>query len=71
MRQHRGAHPRLGALDVIPFVPLAATPMSVAVEAAWRTGETLAARHALPVYFYGAAARTPARRELPDVRRGG
>jgi glutamate formiminotransferase / 5-formyltetrahydrofolate cyclo-ligase len=71
MREHHGLHPRLGALDVVPFVPLAGTPMRVAVESAWRVGQALAARHALPVYFYGAAARTPERRELPDVRRGG
>jgi glutamate formiminotransferase len=71
MREHHGLHPRLGALDVVPFVPLGNTPMRVAVDTAWRVGEALAARHALPVYFYGAAARSSARRELPDVRRGG
>jgi glutamate formiminotransferase len=71
MREHHGLHPRLGALDVVPFVPLGATPMPVAVDAAWRVGEALADRHGVPVYFYGAAARLPARRELPDVRRGG
>jgi glutamate formiminotransferase len=71
MRAHHGLHPRLGALDVVPFVPLADTPMRVAVDTAWRVGEALATAHALPVYYYGAAARSPARRELPDVRRGG
>jgi glutamate formiminotransferase len=71
MREHHGLHPRLGALDVVPFVPLGDTPMGVAVDVAHRVGATLAERHALPVYFYGAAARSPARRELPDVRRGG
>jgi glutamate formiminotransferase len=71
MREHRGLHPRLGALDVVPFVPLAGTSMRTAVESAWRVGEAVAARHALPVYFYGAAARSPLLRELPDVRRGG
>jgi glutamate formiminotransferase len=71
MRRHQGLHPRLGALDVVPFVPLAGAPMRAAVDVAWRVGDALAARHALPVYFYGAAARAPARRDLPDVRRGG
>jgi glutamate formiminotransferase len=71
MREHHGLHPRLGALDVVPFVPLDATPMTVAVGAARRVGAALAERHALPVYFYGTAALSPARRELPDVRRGG
>ena len=71
MRVHQGLHPRLGALDVVPFVPLRDAPMQAAAEAAWRVGEAVAARHAIPVYFYGAAARRPERRELPDVRRGG
>jgi glutamate formiminotransferase len=71
MREHHGLHPRLGALDVVPFVPLGHTPMAAAVDVARRVGAALAERHALPVYFYGAAARAPARRELPDVRRGG
>jgi glutamate formiminotransferase len=71
MREHRGGHPRLGALDVVPFVPLAGTPMAVAVDTAWRVGEMLGVRHGLPVYFYGAAARLATRRQLPDVRRGG
>jgi glutamate formiminotransferase len=71
MRRHHGLHPRLGALDVVPFVPLAGTPMHVAVEAARRVGAHLAARHGLPVYYYGTAALRDDRRELPDVRRGG
>jgi glutamate formiminotransferase / 5-formyltetrahydrofolate cyclo-ligase len=71
MREHQGLHPRLGALDVVPFVPLDATPMAVAVDVARRVGAALAERHGLPVYFYGAAARSAARLELPDVRRGG
>lgn len=71
MREHRGLHPRLGALDVVPFVPLGDTPMAVAVAVARRVGAAIGERHALPVYFYGAAALSPGRRELPDVRRGG
>ncbi|HEY7521352.1 MAG TPA: glutamate formimidoyltransferase [Methylomirabilota bacterium] len=71
MREHHGLHPRLGALDVVPFVPLGDTPMAVAVDVARRVGRALGERHRLPVYFYGAAARSAARRELPDVRRGG
>jgi glutamate formiminotransferase len=71
MREHHGLHPRLGALDVVPFVPMGDAPMAVAVDVARRVGAAIAERHALPVYFYGTAARSPARRELPDVRRGG
>lgn len=70
MRRHRGAHPRLGALDVLPFVPLAGATMADAVALAHRVGRALAAAHDLPVYYYGAAARRPDRRRLPDVRRG-
>jgi glutamate formiminotransferase len=70
MRQHRGVHPRLGALDVLPFVPLAGVTMAEAVALAHATGRALAARHALPVYFYAEAARRPERRALRAVRRG-
>src|SRR5258708_28224112 len=71
MREHRGIHPRIGALDVLPFVPLSDTPMSVAVSLAHAVGPTLATRHALPVYYYGEAARRPERRALPGLRHGG
>ena len=70
MRRHRGIHPRLGALDVVPFVPLAGVTMAEAVALAHRTGHALAARHALPVYYYGEAARRPDRRALRALRRG-
>jgi glutamate formiminotransferase len=70
MRQHRGIHPRIGALDVLPFVPLSDTPMSVAVTLAHAVGATLATRHALPVYYYGEAARRPGRRALRELRHG-
>jgi glutamate formiminotransferase len=69
MRQHHGIHPRLGALDVLPFVPLAGTTMAEAIALAHRIGVELAARHALPVYYYAAAARRPERRALREVRR--
>ena len=70
MREHRGIHPRIGALDVLPFVPLSDTPMSVAVRLAHEVGATLATRHALPVYYYGEAARRPERRALRELRHG-
>ncbi len=71
MRHHRGAHPRLGALDVCPFVPLAGAPMSAAVDAAHRFGRALAGARDVPIYFYGAAAMAPGRRALPAIRAGG
>jgi glutamate formiminotransferase len=70
MRQHRGIHPRIGALDVLPFVPLADTTMADAIALARETGRALAERHVLPVYYYGEAARRPARRALRPLRHG-
>jgi glutamate formiminotransferase len=70
MRAHHGIHPRVGALDVLPFVPLAGISMAETVALAHRTGEALAARHALPVYYYAEAARRPARRALRALRLG-
>jgi glutamate formiminotransferase len=67
---HRGVHPRIGATDVIPFVPLGATSMQVCVELAQRVGRRIAAELDIPVYLYGEAARSAARRRLPDIRRG-
>jgi len=71
MRNHRGVHPRIGAVDVVPFVPLKGAAMTDAVEAARRFGYAFAERNGVPVYFYGEAALSPRRRELPDIRRGG
>ncbi|MCA1648111.1 MAG: glutamate formimidoyltransferase, partial [Chloroflexi bacterium] len=67
---HRGVHPRIGATDVVPFVPLGATNMELCVEMAVRVGRRVAAELDLPVYLYGEAARRPERRRLPDLRRG-
>ncbi|MBV9580222.1 MAG: glutamate formimidoyltransferase [Chloroflexi bacterium] len=67
---HRGVHPRIGATDVVPFVPLGATSMQVCVELAVRVGRRIAAELDLPVYLYGEAARSTARRRLPDIRKG-
>jgi len=70
MRRHHGVHRRLGALDVVPFVPLRGLTMADAAARARALGERLARIHALPVYFYGAAATSPARRSLPAIRAG-
>jgi glutamate formiminotransferase len=67
---HEGVHPRLGGLDVCPFVPYEA-PIDEAVAAAHRAGELIHHRTGLPVYFYGDAALRKATRSLPDLRRGG
>jgi glutamate formiminotransferase len=70
MEQHDGAHPRIGAVDVIPFVPLGGATIDECVDLARRFGEQIAARFELPVYLYGAAALRPERTRLADVRRG-
>jgi len=67
---HRGVHPRIGATDVVPFVPLGATSMQICVELAARVGRRIAAELDVPVYLYGEAARRPERHRLPDLRRG-
>lgn len=70
MRTHRGEHPRVGAVDVMPFVPLQALAMSDAVASARRVGATVAERFGLPVYLYEEAASRPERRRLENIRRG-
>jgi glutamate formiminotransferase len=70
MDAHWGEHPRIGAVDVIPFVPLADTTMDEAIELARLFGDRIAARFDLPVYLYAQAARRGDRVKLADVRRG-
>lgn len=70
LRRHQGVHPRFGAVDVIPFVPLGATPMEYCVELARRLGARLGEELGLPVFLYEYAASRPERRNLADVRRG-
>jgi glutamate formiminotransferase len=70
MEAHTGAHPRIGAVDVMPFVPLGSTRIEECVDLARRFGEQIASRFELPVYLYGEAALRPERRRLATVRRG-
>ena len=70
MERHTGAHPRIGAVDVVPFVPLAATPMDETVEIAREFGARIATTYEIPVYLYADAALRPERRRLANVRRG-
>ena len=71
MRKQTGVHPRLGAVDVVPFIPLGKTKMTDAVDLAHRYGHQLYERFGVPAYFYGHAALIPERSELANVRRGG
>lgn len=70
MRAHQGIHPRLGALDVLPFVPLRGVTLAEATAVARAVAARLAGDHQLPVYLYAAAAATPQRRSLLAVRAG-
>lgn len=68
--EHTGEHPRLGATDVVPFVPLRDTTMLECVEMARRLGRRVADELNIPVYLYEEAAATPARQNLENIRRG-
>lgn len=70
LREHRGAHPRIGAVDVVPFVPVEDVTMEDCVALAREVAAALAERFALPVYLYEEAATVPGRRNLEDIRRG-
>jgi glutamate formiminotransferase len=70
LRTHSGEHPRLGAVDVTPFVPIEGVTMADCVALARSVGEEVARRFAIPVYLYEDAASTPARHNLEDIRRG-
>jgi glutamate formiminotransferase len=70
MELHAGEHPRIGAVDVIPFVPLGDTTIAECVKLARQFGARIAGRFDLPVYLYAAAAARPDRERLADVRRG-
>jgi len=71
VREHQGAHPFIGVVDVIPFVPIAGCSVSEVCKLAYSLGEDLWKKLKLPAYFYGEAAKIPERKELPHVRRGG
>lgn len=70
MNQHHGEHPRIGALDVLPFVPVAGITMEGCVELARSVGKRIADELGVPVYLYEAAATRPDRKDLPNLRRG-
>ena len=70
MERQSGEHPRIGAVDVVPFVPLAGASMADCVELARTFGASVADRFGIPVYLYGEAATAPSRQRLADVRRG-
>jgi glutamate formiminotransferase len=70
LRQHTGEHPRLGAVDVVPFVPIADVTMDDCVRLAKETAAEVADRFQVPVYLYEEASGNPTRKNLEDIRRG-
>src|SRR6266699_2693516 len=70
LNQHRGAHPRLGATDVVPFVPISGVTLEDCVCIAEFVAEQAWQRYGVPTYLYEAAARAPDRRNLENIRRG-
>jgi len=70
LRSHDGEHPRLGAVDVVPFIPIQGITMRECVTLAKDIGAAVATRFHLPVFLYEEAATAPARRNLADIRRG-
>ena len=70
LSQHQGAHPRIGALDVCPFVPVKGVTMATCVKLARDTGARIGEELGIPVYLYEEAAVDPGRRNLADIRAG-
>ncbi len=70
MDHHRGGHPRMGATDVVPFVPIQGLSMADCVDLAHRLGRRVGEELGIPVYLYEEAATRPDRRNLADIRRG-
>jgi len=70
LRQHEGRHPRMGAADVVPFLPIRGVTMEECVEMARRLGKRVGEELNIPVYLYEEAATRPERKNLADIRRG-
>ncbi len=70
LNKHQGAHPRMGAADVIPFIPIDGLTLEDCVTMARHVGEQIWKRYQIPVYLYEAAATTPERQNLENIRRG-
>jgi glutamate formiminotransferase len=70
MRKHKGQHPRIGAVDVVPFIPIKNVSMEDCIKIARKFGKTLAEKCGVPVYLYDEAATEPERRDLDWIREG-
>src|SRR5438067_3734349 len=70
LTQHTGAHPRMGAADVVPFIPIEGVTLEDCVAISRKVGEEIWKRFQIPVYYYEAAAQIPERQNLENIRRG-
>jgi glutamate formiminotransferase / formiminotetrahydrofolate cyclodeaminase len=70
LTKHQGAHPRMGAADVVPFIPIEGVTLEDCVAMAKHVGAEIASRYQVPVYLYEAAASSPERQNLENIRRG-
>jgi glutamate formiminotransferase/formiminotetrahydrofolate cyclodeaminase len=70
LTKHQGAHPRMGAADVVPFIPIDGVSLEDCVQIARKVGEEIWKRYQIPVYYYEAAALSPERQNLENIRRG-
>ena len=70
LRRHQGEHPRMGATDVVPFIPISGITMEECVELSVKVAGEIAERYAIPVYLYEKSARIPARQDLAHIRKG-
>ncbi len=70
LRAHRGVHPRIGAVDVVPLIPLAGSTMAACIELSHRVGRRIADTFDIPIYLYEHSATRPERRRLEQIRRG-
>jgi glutamate formiminotransferase len=70
LTKHQGAHPRMGASDVIPFIPIEGVSLEDCVQIARHVGEEIWKRYQIPIYYYEAAAKSPERQNLENIRRG-
>jgi glutamate formiminotransferase len=70
MRTHKGEHPRMGAIDVCPFIPIRGMTMAECTELARNVAQAVSTKHRLPVFLYNKSATAPNRENLPDIRKG-
>jgi len=70
LTKHKGEHPRMGAVDVVPFIPVKGSNMNECIELAKEVAKSVSAKHSLPIYLYEAAAASPDRQNLANIRKG-